>query len=117
VDALIAQERAARGITPRAIPDAQIVARYMAAMVNEGARIVDEGIARRPVDVDVVKLYGYGFPRFRGGPMHWADTVGLDSVLATIRETAAQDPWFWQPAPLLERLAAEGRTFATLNEG
>jgi 3-hydroxyacyl-CoA dehydrogenase len=117
VDAIIAGERAAKGITPREIPDEQIVARYMAAMVNEGARIVDEGIARRPVDVDVVKLFGYGFPRFHGGPMHWADSVGLDHVLATIRDAARHDPWFWQPAPLLQRLADEGRTFATLNEG
>lgn len=117
VDAIIAAERSAKGITPRDIPDAEIVARYMAAMVNEGARIVDEGIARRPVDVDVVKLYGYGFPRFRGGPMHWADTVGLDTVRATIHGAARHDPWFWRPAPLLDRLASEGRTFASLNEG
>jgi len=117
VDAIIAAERADKGITPRAVSDDQIVARYMAAMVNEGARIVAEGIARRPVDVDIVKLHGYGFPRFRGGPMHWADAVGLDSVLATIREAAAEDPWYWQPAPLLERLAAEGRNFGSLNEG
>lgn len=117
VDAIIAAERAAKGITPRDIRDEEIVARYMAAMVNEGARIVDEGIARRPVDVDVVKLYGYGFPRYRGGPMHWADTVGLDTVLATIHDAASGDSWFWQPAPLLDRLAAEGRTFASLNEG
>lgn len=117
VEAIFAAERAARGITPRAVSDDEIVARYMAAMVNEGARIVDEGIARRPVDVDVVKLYGYGFPRFRGGPMLWADTVGLGTVLATIRDAAQDDPWFWRPAPLLERLAREGRTFASLNEG
>lgn len=117
VEPLIAAERAARGITPRTVPDDEIVARYMAAMVNEGARIVEEGIARRPLEVDMVKLFGYGFPRFRGGPMHWADTVGLDTVLATIRTAAAEDPWFWRPAPLLERLAAEGRTFASLNEG
>lgn len=117
VEPLIAAERAARGIAPRPVPDDEIVARYMAAMVNEGARIVHEGIARRPLDVDMVKLFGYGFPRFRGGPMLWADTVGLDAVLATIRTAATDDPWFWRPAPLLERLAAEGRTFATLNEG
>lgn len=117
IETILAAERRARGINPREIGAEEIVARYMAAMVNEGARIVDEGIARRPLDVDVVKLFGYGFPRHRGGPMHWADTVGLDTILATIRAAAAHDPWFWQPAPLLERLAAEGRTFATLNEG
>ena len=117
IEPLIDAERRARGITPRAIGADEIVARYMAAMVNEGARIVAEGIARRPLDVDVVKLFGYGFPRWRGGPMLWADTVGLDTILATIRTAAARDPFFWQPAPLLERLAAEGRTFATLNEG
>jgi 3-hydroxyacyl-CoA dehydrogenase len=114
---LIAEERAAKGITPRPVTDDEIVTRYMAAMVNEGARIVDEGIARRPLDVDMVKLFGYGFPRFRGGPMLWADTVGLGTVLATIKAAATDDPWFWRPAPLLERLAAEGRTFASLNEG
>jgi len=117
VDALIAAERADKGIAPRAVTDDEIVARYMAAMVNEGARILEEGIARRPVDIDVVKLYGYGFPRFRGGPMHWADAQGLDTVLATIRAAATEDAWFWRPAPLLDRLAAEGRTFASLNEG
>jgi 3-hydroxyacyl-CoA dehydrogenase len=117
VDAIIAAERRDKGITPRAVSDDEIVDRYMAAMINEGARIVDEGIARRPLDVDVVKLYGYGFPRFRGGPMHYADQIGLDRVRATIRDAAAEDAWFWRPAPLLERLAAEGRTFASLNEG
>ena len=116
VEDLIAEERAARGITPRDFPDEEIVERYMAAMINEGARIVEEGIARRPLDVDVVKLHGYGFPRWRGGPMHHADAVGLDQVLGTIRACAAEDPWFWQPAALLERLAAEGRTFGSLND-
>lgn len=88
---------------------------YMAAMVNEAAKVVDEGIARRPLDVDVTLLYGYGFPRWRGGPMHWADSVGLAGLLADIRHWAETDPYFWQPAPLLEKLVAEGRTFADLN--
>jgi 3-hydroxyacyl-CoA dehydrogenase len=117
IEPLITAERAARGITPRVVSDDEIVARYMAAMVDEGARILAEGIARRPLDIDMVKLFGYGFPRFRGGPMLWADTVGLATVLATIHQAAASDPWFWRPAPLLERLVAEGRTFASLNEG
>ena len=87
----------------------------MAAMVNEAARVVDEGIAQRPSDVDVVFLSGYGFPRHRGGPLHHADTVGLDSILSDIRAFAETDDHFWTPAPLLERLVAEGRTFASLN--
>ncbi len=116
VEDLIAEERKARGITPRDFTDAEIVERYMAAMINEGARILEEGIARRPLDIDVVKLYGYGFPRWRGGPMHHADAVGLDRVLGTIRACAAEDDWFWQPAPLLERLASEGRGFGSLND-
>ncbi|MEQ5870964.1 enoyl-CoA hydratase/isomerase family protein [Sagittula sp. NFXS13] len=90
--------------------------RYMAAMVNEAAKVVGEGIAARPLDVDVTLLYGYGFPRWRGGPMHWADSVGLDALLDDIKGWAKDDPYFWQPAPLLEQLVAEGRTFSDLNE-
>ena len=116
VEALVAEERAAKGITARALSDDEIVERYLAAMINEGARIVEEGIARRPLDVDVVKIHGYAFPRWRGGPMHHADTIGLDRVLATIRAAAAEDAHFWQPAPLLARLASEGRGFASLDE-
>jgi 3-hydroxyacyl-CoA dehydrogenase len=116
VEAMIAEERAAKGIEARSFSDDEIAERYMVAMINEGARIVEEGIARRPLDVDVVKLHGYGFPRWRGGPMQHADAVGLDRVLATIRDCAAEDAWFWRPAPLLERLAAEGRTFGSLND-
>ncbi|MCL4676261.1 MAG: 3-hydroxyacyl-CoA dehydrogenase, partial [Pararhodobacter sp.] len=117
VEEIIAAERAAKGITPRAFTDDEIVERYMAAMINEGAKVVGEGIARRPLDVDVTKLYGYGFPRFRGGPMHYADHIGLDAVLATIRREARTDDFFWQPAPLLEQLVAEKRNFASLNQG
>ena len=89
--------------------------RYMAAMVNEGANVVAQGIALRPLDVDVTFLYGYGFPRHRGGPMKYADMVGLDKVLDDIREFAKEDPLFWKPSPLLERLVAEGKNFDSLN--
>jgi len=115
VDEIIAKERRAKGINPRDFTDDEIVERYMAAMINEGARVVEEGIALRPLDVDVTKLYGYGFPRYRGGPMHYADQIGLDRVLATITACAAQDPHFWQPAQLLVDLAAKGGKFADLN--
>lgn len=107
---------AARGDRPQRDFTAEEIQRfYMAAMVNEAAKVVGEGIARRPLDVDVTKLYGYGFPRWRGGPLLWADTVGLDRLLSDIRDWAESDPYFWQPAPLLEQLVAEGRRFADLN--
>lgn len=117
VEEIIAEARAEAGITPRDFTDEEIVRRYMAAMVNEGARVVAEGIAQRPLDVDVTLLYGYGFPRWRGGPMKWADMQGLDTILADIRSFAEDDDHFWQPAPLLERLVAENRNFDTLNAG
>ncbi|MEQ9259769.1 MAG: 3-hydroxyacyl-CoA dehydrogenase NAD-binding domain-containing protein [Roseovarius sp.] len=108
-------EAARAGRPTRSFTTEEIQRRYMAAMVNEAARVVGEGIARRPLDVDVTLLYGYGFPRWRGGPMHWADHVGLEGLLRDIRSWAEDDPWFWQPAPLLEKLVAEGRSFADLN--
>ncbi|PWW47969.1 3-hydroxyacyl-CoA dehydrogenase NAD-binding domain-containing protein [Melaminivora alkalimesophila] len=108
-------ERAKKGITPRRFTQDEILRRYMAAMVNEGARVLEEGIALRPLDIDATFLFGYGFPRWRGGPMKWADMQGLDRVLADIREFAKEDPQFWRPAPLLERLVAEGRDFESLN--
>ncbi|MCV2887859.1 3-hydroxyacyl-CoA dehydrogenase NAD-binding domain-containing protein [Ruegeria aquimaris] len=113
---LIEAERAAQGITPRAFGKDEIVRRYMAAMVNEAAKVVGEGIARRPLDVDVTLLYGYGFPRYRGGPLKWADLQGLPELLADIKRWAAEDAYFWQPAPLLEQLVAEGRSFDDLNK-
>ena len=113
---LIEADRAAQGITPRDFTDAEIVRRYMAAMVNEAARVVGEGIARRPLDVDVTLLYGYGFPRYRGGPLKWADMEGLPGLLEDIRRYAEEDGYFWKPAPLLETLVAEGRTFEDLNK-
>ena len=114
VDALIAGYRAEIGIVPRTIDDAEIVGRCVLALVNEGARLLEEGIALRASDIDVVYLAGYGFPRYRGGPMFHADLIGLPRVVARMREFAGlprADTAFWEPAPLLARLAAEGTTF------
>ncbi len=114
VDAMIADYRKERGIVPRKIDDSEIVDRCVYALVNEGARILEEGIALRASDIDMVYLAGYGFPLYRGGPMLYADSVGLYSVVRSIERFAAQpggDASFWQPAPLLTRLAAEGKTF------
>ncbi|MGB3246085.1 MAG: 3-hydroxyacyl-CoA dehydrogenase NAD-binding domain-containing protein [Sulfitobacter sp.] len=113
---LIKAEQKELGITPRDFTDAEIVRRYMCAMVNEAAKVVGEGIARRPLDVDMTLLFGYGFPRYWGGPMKWADIQGLDSVLTDINKYAKEDAWFWKPAPLLEKLVADGRTFDDLNK-
>ncbi|MEQ6249934.1 3-hydroxyacyl-CoA dehydrogenase NAD-binding domain-containing protein [Sulfitobacter sp. HNIBRBA3233] len=115
VTKLIEEERADRGITPRDFTDEEIVRRYMCAMVNEAAKVVGEGIAKRPLDVDMVLLFGYGFPRYWGGPMKWADIQGLPNVLADIENYAKKDAWFWQPAPLLKELVADGRNFDDLN--
>ena len=110
---LIADYRAAHGITPRKIGDEEIVERCIFALVNEGARILEEGIAARASDIDLVYLNGYGFPLHRGGPMLYADTVGLPQVVRSLRRFAAEPgaDASWQPAPLLVRLAEEGRSF------
>ena len=114
VDAMIADYRRERGIGARKIADDEIVERCVYALVNEGARIVEDGIAQRAADIDIVYLTGYGFPLYRGGPMFYADTVGLYNVVRSIERFAAQpggDAVFWQPAPLLARLAADNKTF------
>ena len=116
VAAILDAVRAELGITPRMFSDDEIQTRYMAAMVNEGARILDEGIAARASDIDVVLLHGYGFPRALGGPMHWADARGAGRIAADIAALAAEDPYFWQPAPLLTRLAASGGRFADIGK-
>ncbi|CAB3691589.1 Fatty acid oxidation complex subunit alpha [Paraburkholderia sediminicola] len=116
VEAIIDAERERAGITPRTFTDEEIMRRYMAAMINEGANVVHEGIALRPLDVDVTFLYGYGFPRYRGGPMKYADSVGLATVLADIREFAKEDPLFWRASPLLVDLVERGADFASLNQ-
>ncbi|MFP2903647.1 3-hydroxyacyl-CoA dehydrogenase NAD-binding domain-containing protein [Pyxidicoccus sp. 3LFB2] len=114
VDEVIDTSRKALGVTPRALSDEEIVHRCVFALVNEGARILEEGIAQRASDIDLVYLSGYGFPVFRGGPMLYADSVGLMNVVRTMEGFAANPRGhraFWQPAPLLARLAAEGKTF------
>jgi len=116
VDAIVDAERRRAGVTPRSFTDEEIMRRYMAAMINEGAKVVAEKIALRPLDVDVTFVHGYGFPRYRGGPMKYADTVGLPQVLADIRAFAKEDPLFWQPAPLLVELVERGADFASLNQ-
>lgn len=120
VEAIIDAERARAGTlsgkAPRSFSDAEIVRRYLAAMINEGANVVHQKIALRPLDVDVTFVHGYGFPRYRGGPMHYADTVGLPTILADIREFAKEDPLFWQPSPLLVELVDKGANFASLNQ-
>ena len=99
---------AALGLPQRLVSPEEMVERCIYALVNEGARILEEGIAIRSVDIDIVYLNGYGFPVWRGGPMHYADTVGLPKVLERVRVFG------WEPAPLLAKLAAEGSRFASL---
>ena len=111
----IEKYRKEKGIETREVSDQEILERCLYVMVNEGAKILEEGIAMRPLDVDIVWIYGYGFPVYQGGPMFWADSIGLDKVHAKIQqfhdETGHDD---WKPAPLLERLAKEGKRFADL---
>lgn len=114
--AIVDEERAKKGVTPRKFTLEEIIRRYMASMVNEGAKVVEEGIALRPLDVDVTFISGYGFPRWRGGPLKWADMQGLDKILADIKEFEKEDPLFWKPAALLEKLVAEGKNFDSLNK-
>jgi 3-hydroxyacyl-CoA dehydrogenase len=100
------------GIPQRQIPPEEIVDRCIYALVNEGARILEEGIALRAVDLDIIYLHGYGFPAYRGGPMWYADTVGLRKVYDRVAEFHQQHGELWQPAPLLEQLAEQGKLFA-----
>jgi 3-hydroxyacyl-CoA dehydrogenase len=103
------------GIAQRKLSSEEIVDRCIYALVNEGARILEEGIVGRAVDIDIIYLNGYGFPAYRGGPMWYADTVGLDKVYRRISEFHQQHGKLWEPAPVLKRLAEEGKKFAELN--
>jgi 3-hydroxyacyl-CoA dehydrogenase len=114
VEDMIAKHRADLGITARKIGDEEIVQRLVYALVNEAAYILEEGIASKASDIDMVYITGYGFPIYRGGPMHYADQKGLFNVVETMARFAKNpldDAKFWQPAPLLAKLAAEGKTF------
>jgi len=113
VQQMIEKYRAANDIRPRQVSNEEIVERCVYALVNEGARILEEGIAARASDIDLVYLNGYGFPQFRGGPMLYADIVGLPNVVRALRRFASEPgaDASWQPAPLLVKLAEEGKTF------
>ncbi len=111
---MIEEHRKSLGITPRKISDEEIVQRLVFSLVNEAAHILEEGIANKASDIDIVYIFGYGFPVYRGGPMNYADQVGLFNVVQAMNRFAQNpldDAKFWQPAPLLARLAAEGKSF------
>jgi len=111
IEQLAAEAAAKRGITRGPVTDDEILARVMTALANEGAKVLEEGYALRAGDIDVVYCYGFGFPRHRGGPMFYADTVGLPVVLDRVKAYRRRFGDYWQPAPLLEQLVAEGRSF------
>jgi 3-hydroxyacyl-CoA dehydrogenase len=111
VAALIERSAMESGIRRRAIDDEEIVERTVYALVNEGARILEDAIAQRASDIDLIYVHGYGFPAWRGGPMFYADSVGLGKVYARIVKFEGEHGEYWRPAPLLERLAGEGGRF------
>ena len=111
VEEIAAEEAARRGVTRRTVSDEEIIARIMTALANEGARVLEDGYATRASDIDVVYAHGFGFPRHRGGPMFYADTIGLAAVLERVESYRRQFGDYWRPSPLLERLATEGRGF------
>ncbi|HZD94575.1 MAG TPA: 3-hydroxyacyl-CoA dehydrogenase NAD-binding domain-containing protein, partial [Candidatus Sulfotelmatobacter sp.] len=113
---LVRKAAAEAGIKQREISKEEIVERLIYALVNEGARILEEGYALRAVDIDIIYINGYGFPAHRGGPMWYADTVGLKKVYERISEFHRQHGELWEPAPLLKRLAEEGKGFADFNK-
>jgi 3-hydroxyacyl-CoA dehydrogenase len=115
VRALIENASSATGIPRKAIPDDTIRDRAVLAMIEEGLHILGEGIARRPADIDLVLVHGYGFPRWRGGPMHHADRTGLPAILARLTALAAEDPLSWRVPDLLTTLVARDKPLASLN--
>lgn len=112
---IVEQTSAELGITRQDIDDEEVLKRCLYPLINEGARILEDGIAIRPCDIDIVYINGYGFPEVTGGPMFWADQIGLDNILTDIKAFQAQYGGdIWQPAPLLERLVEQGKSFASL---
>jgi 3-hydroxyacyl-CoA dehydrogenase len=114
VEALIAAESARLGITRRRITDDEILNRCVLALINESAKTLEDGTAIRPGDIDVAWIYGFGFPAYRGGPLHYADTLGLAHVRDQLIRLSESHGAHWRPAPLIERLAARGARFANL---
>jgi 3-hydroxyacyl-CoA dehydrogenase len=115
VEAMIAKHRESLGITPRKISDDEIVHRLVLSLVNEAAHILEEGIANKASDIDIVYIYGYGFPPHRGGPMNYANELGLFTVAQRMKKFAQNpldDAKFWEPAPLIKKLIAEGKSFS-----
>jgi len=113
---IIDEERQRANISPRLFSATEIQDRYMTAMINEGCNVLADGIALRPLDIDVILLYGYGFPRWRGGPMKYADMIGPEVILARINDYAKEDAQFWQASPLLVEMVKNGQTFDDLNK-
>jgi 3-hydroxyacyl-CoA dehydrogenase len=113
---LVAQWAAEAGIKQHPISKEEMVDRCIYALVNEGARILEEGYALRAVDIDIIYINGYGFPAYRGGPMWYADTVGLKKVYDRVSEFHHQHGYWWEPAPLLKKLAEEGKKFADFDK-
>jgi len=112
VNALIERTASEAGIARRTITPEEIIERSVYVMINEGARILEEGHAQRAADIDVIYCTGYGFPNYRGGPMWYADTIGLKNVYARVRDFHQRHGHLWEPAPLLKKLAEESSTFA-----
>ena len=113
---IIEDERQKKGIIPKKYSQDEIIRRYMTAMINEAANVVHEKIALKPSDVDVVKLFGYGFPRYRGGPLKYADQYGLDKLLNDLKIFQKEDPIFWSPSQLIKNLVEKGDNFESLNK-
>ena len=114
LEQFIVEESARMGITRKPMGEQEIIKRCLYGMINEGARLLEQGVALRPSDIDVTYLTGYGFPAHHGGPLYLADRIGLANVLADIERLHAQYGYWWTPAPLLQRLAADGQSFADL---
>ena len=115
IEIICEQERKRVGITPKKFDDTEILDKYIAAMVYEGTKILSEQIALKPSDIDVVFTNGYGFPKWRGGPMKYADMIGLDKILKNITKYSEEDPRFWAPPKLLEDLVNQNKNFDSLN--
>ena len=114
VDELILKISQENGFTRREVGDQEILERCMYPLVNEGAKILEEGLAQRASDIDVIWMYGYGFPRFRGGPMFWADLVGVQAIYDTMSRLHDEHGDWLEPAPLLKRIAEQGKGFRDL---